>query len=139
VVADGAGVIHLLDAATGERRWRTELTDPSRSVAVADDSLVIAHGERVTALDRSGAERWSTPLADRAVAPTIADGAVLLGAGRDVHALSLANGSQRWRVSTRERTYTDVILAGISSPPVAVAGAELVATNAGDVYALADT
>lgn len=52
-------------------------------------------------------------------------------------AFARADGAERWRVGTRERSYTDVFLSGVTgSPVVVVDGTVVVATQAGDVYAL---
>ena len=51
-------------------------------------------------------------------------------------ALARADGAERWRVETRERSYTDVFLSGVTGSPVVVDGTVVVVTQAGDVYAL---
>ncbi|MFC7172581.1 PQQ-binding-like beta-propeller repeat protein [Haloplanus litoreus] len=68
----------------------------------------------------------------------LTEDAVLVGTGRDVVALARSDGTERWRVETRERNYTDVVLQGVTGAPVAVDGTVFAATQAGDVYALDD-
>jgi outer membrane protein assembly factor BamB len=58
---------------------------------------------------------------------------------RDVIALARSGGTERWRVETRERNHTDVFLGGVTGSTVVVGGTVLVATQAGDVYALDDS
>lgn len=140
VVADEAGHVRALDAATGEERW-TATVDAriEHSVAVDDDDeLVVAHQDGITALSADGDERWSAGLDAEPTAPILTTDAVLVGAGRDVIALDRSGGTERWRVETRERSYTDVFLSGVTGSPVAVGGTVLAATQAGDVYALDD-
>jgi len=139
VVADETGTVRALDAESGEEEWQTAVDDRVRhSVAVADDHIVVVHDGGVTALATGGEKRWSTPLDGTPTAPTLTADAVLVGARRDVIALARTDGTERWRVETRERNYTDVVLGGVTGSPVAVDGTVLVATQAGDVYALDD-
>ncbi|WP_435067737.1 PQQ-binding-like beta-propeller repeat protein [Haloplanus sp. C73] len=140
LVADASGRVRALDAATGERRWESAVDGRvQQSVAVADGTVVVAHHAGVTALSLDGGEQeWWTALDRTPTAPITTDGAVLVGAGRDLIALAVADGIERWRVETRERTYTDVVLGGVTGSPVAVDGTVLVSTQAGDVYALDD-
>jgi len=83
-----------------------------------------------------GERRWTTDLDADPTAPTPTDDAALVGAGQDVVALARADGAERWRVETRERSYTDVFLSGVTGSPVVVDGTVVVVTQAGDVYAL---
>jgi outer membrane protein assembly factor BamB len=137
VVADETGTVRRLDATSGEERWHATVDGRvDRSVAV-DDAAVVAHEGGLTALALAGGERrWTTDLDADPTAPTLTDGAVLVGAGRDVVAFARADGAERWRVGTRERSYTDVFLSGVTGSPVVVDGTVVVATQAGDVYAL---
>jgi outer membrane protein assembly factor BamB len=140
LIADESGSVRALDAATGERRWRTVVEGHVRhSVAVDGESVVVAHGDGVTTLSLSGGERlWWTALDRTPTAPMVADGTTLVGVGRNVIGLAGDDGTERWRVETRERNYTDVVLGGVTGSPVAVEGTVLVSTQAGDVYALDD-
>ncbi|GAB3321308.1 Pyrrolo-quinoline quinone [Haloplanus rallus] len=139
LVADESGRVRALDAATGDRRWRTAVDDRvTHSVARGDGTAVVAHGGGVTGLGvEDGERRWWTEIDRDPTAPVVVGGTVLVGAGRAVIALG-ADGVERWRVETRERSYTDVVLGGVTGSPVAVDGTVLVATQAGDVYALDD-
>ena len=140
VVADETGTVRALDAASGDERWHaTVATRVQQSVAVDDGVAIVAHETGVASLSLGdGGERWTTDLGGDPTAPILTDDAVLVGTGRDVVALARADGTERWRVSTRERSYTDVFLGGVTGSPVAVDGTVLVATQAGDVYALDD-
>ncbi|WP_248895214.1 PQQ-binding-like beta-propeller repeat protein [Haloplanus halobius] len=142
IVADATGTVRALDPATGDVQWDATVDGRVRhSVAVdAADAgdVAVAHDGGVTALTPAGDERWSTALDGTPTAPVLTADALLVGAGRDVVALARDGGSERWRVTTRERTDTDVVLQGVTGSPVAVDGAVIVATQAGDVYALDD-
>jgi len=140
VVADETGTVRALDAASGEERWHASVdARVQRSVAVGDDRVIVAHGTGIASLSLGGgSEGWTTDLDGTPTAPLLTDGAVLVGAGRAVVALSRADGTERWRVETRERSYTDVVLGGVTGSPVAVDETLLVATQAGDVYAFDD-
>jgi outer membrane protein assembly factor BamB len=139
LVADEAGSVRALDAATGEVVWQAAVSGTVRhSVAVVDDVVAVTHDRGVTALTRDGDERWSTDIGREPTAPILTADAVLAGTGRDVVALGRADGTERWRVETRERNYTDVVLGGVTGAPVTVEETVLVATQAGDVYALGD-
>ncbi|AXG05155.1 Pyrrolo-quinoline quinone [Haloplanus rubicundus] len=139
VVADETGTVRRLDATTGEEKWHATVDGRvDRSVAV-DDVAVVAHDGGLTALALAGGERrWTTDLDADPTAPILTDDAVLVGAERDVVALARSDGAERWRVETRERSYTDVFLSGVTGSPVVVDGTVVVATQAGDVYALDD-
>lgn len=66
VLEGGAGVV-ALDAASGERRWRTYAASESESAraALTDDALYVAVGETVAALDpATGDELFSHRLGD---------------------------------------------------------------------------
>lgn len=139
VVADATGSVRSLDAATGEKWWQATVDGAVRhSVAIDGGTAVVTHDGGVTALALDGgARRWWTDLDRRPTAPVAVDGTVLVGAGRDVIALD-GEGVERWRVETRQRNYTDVVLGGVSGSPVVAGEAVLAATQAGDVYALDD-
>lgn len=137
VVGTGTGTLSALDAADGTVRWNVDLPGPvRRSAAVADDRIVVPTQAGLTAVDREGTVRWSVESLDAATAPVVADGRVYLGHGRTVRALSLADGTERWSVETRERSYTDVFLQGVRAAPTVADGVVFAATQAGDVYAL---
>jgi outer membrane protein assembly factor BamB len=142
VTADETGTVRRLDAASGEEEWHATVDVDTRvqhSVAVGGDHVIVAHEVGVASLSlEDGGERWATDRAADPTAPILTDDAVLVGAGRDVIALARADGTERWRVETRERSYTDVFLGGVTGSPVVVDGTVFVATQAGDVYALDD-
>jgi len=141
VVADETGTVRSLGVERGEKRWETAVDGRVRhSVAVdGDGEVVVTHHGGVTALAAAdGRERWTAELDGDPTAPILAENAVLVGTGRDVVAVTRADGAERWRVETRERNYTDVVLGGVTGAPVTVDGTVLVATQAGDVYALDD-
>jgi outer membrane protein assembly factor BamB len=50
--------------------------------------------------------------------------------------VAATDGTERWSFETRDWNFTDVVLGGINAAPTVANGAVLVATNAGDVYAL---
>jgi outer membrane protein assembly factor BamB len=139
VVADETGTVRRLDAASGKEQWHATVDAGVQKSAAVDDHVVVAHeaGLASFTLD-DGRERWTADLGGDPTAPILTDDAVLVGAGRPVVALDRADGTERWRVETRERSYTDVFLSGVTGSPVVVNGTVLVATQAGDVYALDD-
>jgi outer membrane protein assembly factor BamB len=145
-VADGrvlvgtrAGTLYAFDLQDGSTTWAAELPGPvRRSVAVTDGSAVVPTEEGLVAVDSEGIREWTVDAITGATEPVIADGTVYLGEGRTVRALSLADGTERWSFETRERTYTDVVLGGIRAAPTVTNGVVLVATQAGDVYALGE-
>jgi outer membrane protein assembly factor BamB len=140
VAADETGTVRRLDATSGEEQWHATVDGRiHQSVAVGDGHVVVAHEAGVASLSLvDGDERWRTELDGDPTAPLLTDDVALVGAGRDVVAFARADGAERWRVETRERSYTDVFLSGVTGSPVAVDGTVLVATQAGDVYALDD-
>jgi outer membrane protein assembly factor BamB len=139
VVADETGTVRRLDIASGEERWHATVDGRVEHSTAVDDVAVVAHDGGLTALALAGGERrWTTALDADPTAPILTDDAVLLGAGQDVIALARSDGTERWRIETRERSYTDVFLGGVTGSPVVVDGTVVVATQAGDVYALDD-
>lgn len=111
VVADGTVYAHdlddglsALDAATGDTQWRTDITDPVTAPAVGDATLVVTTRDGVHAFDAAtGATRWMRDglggeLFD--ASPIIANDTVYLQRGVATHALTLADGTTRWRVAT---------------------------------------
>jgi outer membrane protein assembly factor BamB len=103
----GSGV-KCLDADSGEQLWRSEFGGGLDIVPAVADGTVVSAGENgVYAFDaESGDRRWrSRPDGlGRPAEPTIVDGTVLFGeqdteTGR-LYAVSLADGSEQWRVET---------------------------------------
>lgn len=97
----------LLDAATGQARWRIEHSGTWGPLALHGDVIVASIGEQVLGLDlASGAQRWEAPLRARTL--TAADGAVLVAERDALHALDPASGKQRWQA----KSTTDPVAAG---------------------------
>lgn len=131
------GTLYALDAGDGTERWSVDLPGGLyRSAAVAGDRVVAATRGGLVAYGLDGTEHWTAESLERTTAPVVAGDTVYVGDGKSVRALSLANGESRWSFDTRERQHSDVILQGIRSAPAVAAGVVLVATQAGDVYAL---
>ncbi|MFD1525580.1 outer membrane protein assembly factor BamB family protein, partial [Halolamina salina] len=89
-----------LDAATGERQWRTATRDDRPAFpppAGLGARLALSDGETVHGIDRdTGEKQWSTDL-DSPDRPAVVGDSVLVGAD-GVVALDLADGSERWRI-----------------------------------------
>ncbi|QLG63713.1 outer membrane protein assembly factor BamB family protein [Halorarum salinum] len=140
LVGDESGTLSAFDAASGEPSWTTDAGGPvAGSPAVADDAVIAPVEGALVALERADrSERWRAPVAAEPTAPFVAGDACYVAARRAVHAFGLADGDELWSFGTRERNYTDVVLAGVSAPVAAVDGVVFVATQAGDVYALGE-
>lgn len=140
VVGDDSGTLSAFEAATGERAWTTDAGGPvSASPAVADDVVLVPIEDALVALERADrSERWRAPVDAAPTAPVVAGDACYVAVHRTVHAFDLADGEDLWSLETRERNYTDVVLAGVSAPVAVVDGIVFVATQAGDVYALGE-
>lgn len=141
VGGDESGALTAFDAASGEMTWTTGVGGPvAGSPAVADDALLVPVVEgALVALGRTDrSERWRAPVDADPTTPFVAGDACYISAHRTVRAFALADGEELWSFETRERNYTDVVLGGVSAPVAAVDGVVLVATQAGDVYALGE-
>lgn len=124
-VQDGNGVVHALDAATGEAFWSSAATGFNIGpfgVAVADGRAFAVYGSSgVIALDaETGEELWvreiiATPTTGIDIQPVVYDGLVLVStvpislggiyAGGDrgvLHALDAETGEVRWTFDTVE-------------------------------------
>lgn len=131
------GTLYALDAGDGSERWTVDVgRTVRRSPAVTGERVVVPTDDGVVAYDHEGGERWRAPQLASVTAPAVAGDTVYVGYGRTLYALAVEDGSRRWTFETRERTYTDVILAGIRGSPAVAGGVVFVATQAGDVYAL---
>lgn len=116
-VAAGTSV-HAIDAADGERRWRTDVgAEVTGSPAVGADAIVVPAGDRLVVLERDGTERHRVDVAGSApgpasiarrqsadsgdgASPTVVDGTAYHAVdGGDAVAVSLADGSVTWRES----------------------------------------
>lgn len=92
-----------LDAATGDRRWRTTFEDPvgfpDAAAAVGDGVVVAPLGDLLVGLDpSSGAERWRRRPGDQLGAPVLTDGTAYLNVGEPgtVVAFNSVSGEQTW-------------------------------------------
>ncbi len=105
-VNDVNGVVHALDAATGERLWERAATSEILRPASAGFGVVVVRSTdgRVVALDpEDGSERWSVSNTPPALTlhgysqPRLLDGGVLVGLddGR-LLALNMGNGKLIW-------------------------------------------
>jgi hypothetical protein len=63
---------------------------------------------------------------------------VYFGDRRILRALSLTDGTEWWSFETRNRSFSDFGLGGIQRAPAITNGIVIVATQAGDVYALGE-
>jgi alcohol dehydrogenase (cytochrome c) len=123
-VASPGGVVHALDAATGDFVWeyrrpmeeRLRAGQQMRSLAIYRDLVYLNTGDaHVIALDaRTGDVRWDTPTTPEGVrrgfssGPIVADGVVVAGhtyCGADGYAcyiigIDALTGEELWRVST---------------------------------------
>ncbi|MUW15564.1 PQQ-binding-like beta-propeller repeat protein [Halorubrum sp. CBA1125] len=139
LVGTRAGTLYALDVADGSEVLTVDLPGSvRRSVAVADGRAIVPTEEGLVAVDGDGSRPWTVDAITAATAPVIAGDVAYLGDGRTVRALALDDGTERWAFRTRERSYTDVLLQGVRAAPTVVNGVVLVATQAGDVYALGE-
>jgi len=139
VVGTRAGTLYGLDRRSGAEDWRFDLPGSLRqSIAAAADRLIVPADEGLVAVDTEGNREWRVDTITRATAPVVAGESVYLGERKVVHALSVADGTERWSFETRERNYGDVVLQGIRTAPTVTDGVVIVATEAGDVYALGE-
>lgn len=109
-IADGAiyagygeGGFHAIDAASGERVWRQEVSAFLRTGSAIHDHVAIVGADdgTVRALDlKSGAEVWRTVVGARiGAAPTVDGSTVLVGdRGYGLHALNAETGETKWRL-----------------------------------------
>lgn len=127
--ASGApdNTVYAFDAATGEERWRYETAAgdereiENQGFAVTTGSVVVTHGENVTAVTAAtGEPRWSASLssADGGLStPAVAGGAVYVTADPDrVYRLS-ANGNVEWTVQV-ENSLNQSVPNRIGTPAV---------------------
>ncbi|WP_165875338.1 outer membrane protein assembly factor BamB family protein [Natrarchaeobius chitinivorans] len=121
------------------KRWIAQRGTPRESAPVycrRGRSCDHPAGGGLVAVDPTGTEQWVEDKIEVATEPVLVDGKVLLGDGRTVRAMAAANGTERWSFETRERNFGGVLLGEIDAASTVVNGVVLVATNAGDVYAL---
>ncbi|MFL6238190.1 MAG: PQQ-binding-like beta-propeller repeat protein [Actinomycetes bacterium] len=131
---DLVGVLHSLDATTGELRWSAQLGEPSSrwvlgTPVVDGDTVFAGSAADVHAFDaRTGSPQWQTALAasDWAVSwsgVAIADDTLVIGAVNDnlhLAALDKATGAVRWWHTGRD-------IAGVCTTPVVTDGGVIAA------------
>ena len=137
--------VTALRADDGEPQWRTRLNhESSETVAVTPDS-VFATGTNGTVTHLSTADgtiEWEQQFEEvgQLGSPTVAGGTVYVGSRSNgtVLALTAADGSENWRVETRSVFFGDYTRVGVVDGPAVVDGVVYVATEPGDVYAIAE-
>ncbi|MDF9815603.1 PQQ-binding-like beta-propeller repeat protein [Streptomyces sp. SPB162] len=96
-------------------RWRaTAGHSPSEApaAALAGDRLLYCDGEALTSLDRrTGEQQWTRALPGSANGRPAVAGPRAYVAGGGVTAVALDDGAVAWRHSTRDRTYSDPVIA----------------------------
>lgn len=104
VIAGGAdGLLHAVDAASGELRWRFAAPGPIRHGAAVDQDRVYVASENgyVHALDlQDGRERWRHRLGAKPGAGLVVHDGRVFVSGRDarLHALAAGTGEPLWRL-----------------------------------------
>lgn len=128
----------------GEPQWRTRLSHESEeTVAVTPDSVFATGGGNVTGLSTAdGTIEWERQFDDvgQLGSPTVAGDTVYVGSRSDgtVLALATGDGTERWRVETRSVPFGDYTRSGVVDGPAVVDGVAYVATEPGEVYAIAE-
>jgi outer membrane protein assembly factor BamB len=117
-VAGYRGDVSALDAATGQRIWRTD-TDVPVTAGVGLSATLVLIGTpdgRVVALDReTGAERWRSTVASEVLTPPVADQGIVVVRSVDgtLTGLDERDGNRVWGYNTVLPTLT---LRGASKP-----------------------
>lgn len=134
-----------LRAGDGEPKWRRRLGHESdETVAVTPDAVFATGGDgSVTRLSTAdGTIEWERRYDDvgQLGSPTVAGDAVYVGSQSDgtVLALEADDGTEDWRVETRSVFFGDYSRVGVVDGPAVVDGVVYVATEPGDVYAIAE-
>lgn len=134
-----------LRAGDGEPKWRRRLGHESdETVAVTPDAVFATGGDgSVTRLSTAdGTIEWERRYDDvgQLGSPTVAGDAVYVGSRSDgtVLALEADDGTEDWRVETRSVSFGDYSRVGVVDGPAVVDGVVYVATEPGDVYAIAE-
>jgi len=139
VVGTQAGTLYSLDLQDGSKDWSIDLPGSvRRSVAMAENRIIVPTGEGLIAVDTAGNRDWTVDTSTRATEPVIAGDGVYFGDRRILRALSLTDGTEWWSFETRNRSFSDFGLGGIQRAPAITNGIVIVATQAGDVYALGE-
>ena len=140
VIGTQAGTLYSLDRRDGSKDWRIDLPGSvRRSVGMADNRIIVPTDEGLLAVDTAGNRDWTVDAITAATEPVIAGNGVYVGDRRILRALSLTDGREWWSFETRNRSFGDFGLGGIQSAPAVTDGVVIVATEAGDVYALGET
>jgi outer membrane protein assembly factor BamB len=130
------------DAADGAEVWRHEV-DAERigAVAVADGTVFVAVSEGVRAVSASdGRTRWDwTRGPIYPGAPVVAGETVYVPADRTLYAVRASDGAERWRFETGSVPAGDGTWEGIADGVAVAGGTVYLATEAGDLYALAES
>lgn len=149
VVSDGrlyarsrAEALVAFDAADGAEVWRHEV-DAERigAVAVADGMVFVTVSEGVRAVSAfDGRTRWTWDGARSSPGPPVVAGeTVYVPAGRTLYAVRASDGAERWRFETRSVPAGDTTWEGIAGGVAVAGGTVYLATEAGDLYALAES
>ena len=97
----------LLDAATGQARWRIEQAGTWGPIALHGGVVAAAIGDRVVGFDlASGVQRWKVPVRARSL--TAAGDVVLVAERETIRAIDIVSGAQRWQATST----TDPVAAG---------------------------
>ncbi|MFF2348240.1 PQQ-binding-like beta-propeller repeat protein [Kitasatospora sp. NPDC058115] len=126
-LAEGAGVVcvysttrvQVLDAASGEPRWETAVSDAGEApappgVAVAGDSVILVDGASLRSFDAAtGRALWSGPPTVSGTPLVAGDTVYVPGRSAGLLAFDLRSGEQRW-----EQGAVDAVL----DPPAVHAG-----------------
>jgi len=107
VAATRSGLVHGLDAATGEPRWSTTTGGNVHTTpAVADGSVYVgSYDGRVYAVSLADGEiRWRFDTGDLVVTSAAATASTVYAASKTgrVHALAAGDGSERWSASATD-------------------------------------
>lgn len=99
-VADGVAYVSTAEGVAavvdGEEQWTATFETGAGVGAVADDRVVVSHGNGVDVLDADGNERWTRDDVGRRIV-TVHDGVLYAGEER-LHAFDLSDGRGRWHV-----------------------------------------
>ncbi len=104
-VTSKTGVLHAVDAMSGEERWAREVTSyvTRATPAVVDGTVYVGGGFSFSALDAAtGEERWTIPLQYGGHAsPSVRGGLVVVSSQQGwIFALSTETGDVAWRLPT---------------------------------------
>ena len=101
VIADPAGIVTGLEAASGDRLWETNIPADITVAATAAGPLALIgteHGEIIALATADGRQQWSATLEGMVTAPPIAAGEVILAAttagGGTLTALAVGAGAE---------------------------------------------